>query len=519
MAFHQAAGATRHFTRKHFPVLTKLVGRKRFSVKLHGSSNPNLVSPIHLLPPEILIRIFDLVCHIHSYYFCPAAIHPDRLSKTSRPFLKQPVTLSHVCSRWRRITIDLASLWSHIDLFPDQCYDLMLSARLETYVARSAQALLDIHIILRSSNSKDLLALSDNQVDDNACTIFPFLTTAAPRVRSLSIMARSSTPLGDKFCASVLATCFAHCIPGTITDVSIEAPGPLDYDWIPSMQPYLREGRLAKSTIETLWAPITVLHLSQCDIPWSSKAYHGLTELRLHDCPSLNSSRLMSILQSSPQLRVLELDSFRRPISENPLWEPVPLNNLEVLVLVGVQDCCLGSVLRLIAPGPKPLSLSISNPLDYYTGFASKTELQSFISRSNITQLCVNKVQKYAQLVEICDLIPTVHTLAVDSFSCEDTAEDDSPPPSFTLDALYIVRSRGLSSHAWAVIESLVNRYQLQKLVLWWCDFRALELDVPGGDMVPGNLYTICPVVKVAPDDEPNPIDGWYFQGLHNYFS
>ncbi|KAH7325178.1 hypothetical protein B0J17DRAFT_742399, partial [Rhizoctonia solani] len=512
MAFSQVAGETRKFTRKHFPILAKLVARsqsfmasndsqkrknRNTSNHPHGYSDHNTVSPIHLLPPEILIPIFHLVCDIRTYHFCPAAINPTA-------------------------SIGLAVRSSRTgDIIPHQCCDPMLSARLKAYATRSSQALLDVHFVLhptKSPTNPDTLPdpLIENGGDG---TIFPFLAAAAPRIRSLAVMTSSGPPFTDTFCRSVLAACFAHCTPGTLTEVSIEPPGMMSFDLHLHAFPHYQDGRLSVSAIEALWLPITVLKLSKCYVPWNSKAYHGLTELRLPGGPSLNSSTLVSILQSSPQLRILELDSFRSLSPDDLLLQPIRLDNLEVLVLVGVQDNWLGLLLRLIAPGLKPLSLSLSNPCEYFTGFVSKVELQRFIARSNITRFCINKVENLSHLEEILSILPTTRTLAIDSFSCEDSTEDYVLPPSFTLDTIYIIRSRGLSSLAWASFERLVKRHRVQNVILWRCDFRDRKPGKPGKERVPKKIYKICPTVEVMPDDEPNPIDEWYFRGLHNYFS
>ncbi|KAH7325182.1 hypothetical protein B0J17DRAFT_682523 [Rhizoctonia solani] len=392
----------------------------------------------------------------------------------------------------------------------------MLSARLGAYATRSSQALLDIHFIFHPIHTHHhLLSLSDAQIHgDRDRTIFPFLTAAAPRIRSLILM---SPPILDcKFCSSVLVTCISNCTPGILTEVSIEAPIILDRNL--TIDTPNNEG-LVKSNNDAFWLPITVLQLSRSHIPWESKAYHGLTEFRVDIYDTIKLSVLVAIFQCSPQLRLFELQCYEDLVHDDSLLAPIPLDNLEILVLVGVQDVWLGLILQLIAPGLKPLSLSISNPYEHDTQFSCREELQRFIARSNVTRFCANDFKTYSQIANVLSLLPTVQVLALDSFSCHDIAENDTESSSLIIDTLYVIRSRGLSSFAWAAIERLVQRHQVQKLIFWWSDFRDLELGEAGGERVPDNLYTVCPVVKILPDDQPNPTEEWYFRGLHNYFS
>ncbi|KAJ7482207.1 hypothetical protein B0H11DRAFT_2022082 [Mycena galericulata] len=70
----------------------------------------SIISPIRLLPPEIIGEIF--------LYFIPSLPHPhfDRI--------KLPWKLGHICHLWREIAISLGELWSVLDLYyrsPSAC--------------------------------------------------------------------------------------------------------------------------------------------------------------------------------------------------------------------------------------------------------------------------------------------------------------------------------------------------------------------------------------------------------------
>ncbi|CAE6352182.1 unnamed protein product [Rhizoctonia solani] len=435
--------------------------------------------PINMLPPDILVEVFAQVCNTRP---CPAGIEHHLRATSDRTFLKDPVTLTHVCSYWRRIAVNLAPLWAHIDLFPDQFRDPLLAARLYAYSTRSSQALLDIHIMQKTHFLQAPFGSLPADHD-----IIHFLATAAPRMKRLTLTAACG-PSRGKFCDLVLATCFANFTPGTLKEVSIDAV------------------TIQKATPEAFWSPVTVLRLQNYHPGWSSKAYHGLTELRLNGTNPISYSRLASILELSPKLRILELDvSLRESYSSEVPSAPVRLEELEILVLK-ISETRLGPLLRLIAPGQKPLSLSI---LDPYLGpsIPARLEIEHFIARSNVTQLCVHEFDGYSQLAEVLSLMPTVRTLAISDFRCSNI-EDGPDSPNFTLDALYVLDSGEDTALFWYNIEQFVKRHKVQKLTLWKCRFEQCGLNKFEGTLH-NEHYGMCPTIEVVSEKEPNPVQAW----------
>ncbi|KAK1230845.1 hypothetical protein PQX77_006063 [Marasmius sp. AFHP31] len=70
------------------------------NLKISMANLRSLLSPIHQLPPELLIKIFRLIC----------ASTWLRISETP-----QIVNLTFVCGRWREIALSTPSLWADID--------------------------------------------------------------------------------------------------------------------------------------------------------------------------------------------------------------------------------------------------------------------------------------------------------------------------------------------------------------------------------------------------------------------
>jgi hypothetical protein len=73
------------------------------ALKLHR----NALSPISSLPPELFATIFSLLCV------------PSTSSSGGNPdYHLARLNVSHICHRWREITLNQPLLWSHVDFTP-----------------------------------------------------------------------------------------------------------------------------------------------------------------------------------------------------------------------------------------------------------------------------------------------------------------------------------------------------------------------------------------------------------------
>ncbi|KAH7333597.1 hypothetical protein B0J17DRAFT_721473 [Rhizoctonia solani] len=186
---------------------------------------------------------------------------------------------------------------------------------------------------------------------------------------------------------------------------------------------------LPRDTIDALLLPVPVLTLNGFFPFWTSKAYHGLTELRLSGkslTGLISEPTVSAILKSSPHLRVLKFDlsmntDFDFTVDNNPPElvpiSPAPLKDLEVLIVGLVREDSLTRFLRLVAPGPKPLTLTphcAVEPLHF-----SHSEIQKFFSRSNVVSLCTSRFSGLEQVSELLSLAPSPQVLALHHFSAE----------------------------------------------------------------------------------------------------
>ncbi|CUA67884.1 Clustered mitochondria protein homolog [Rhizoctonia solani] len=472
--------------------------------QLHNLGESRNTRSIFSLPTEVLARIFRTVCNIHP---CPQS-GVYTYSTYSKPlFVLDPIILSHVCSHWREVATNSPDLWSHIDLVPDQLRLPGWSERATTYVARSGQTLLDIHI--SPTPEKKEVQLGSLGTDPD---FLQFLARIAPRMRSLT-MSANHPPAPGMLCHSVLSTCFANCVPGRLVS--------LDFDFDRGhVHPLLEDETntdtsLPREKLESLWYHIKSLRVDHFHPAWTSKAYHGLLELELNGIGSIPESVLVAILKSSPGLRVLKLQcqvTDRTP--DDTRITPVPLVDLEQLTATPFEELDLGYILRLIAPGAKPLGFTLTNPWLGSTTvrprrFTSKVETRNFFFRAKVTRLYAKTFDNYKQIEYVLAMVPSVRVLVLDGCRCRQVREGSILPVDFTLDELYVLRSTDYGAVTWSSIEWMVERFRIRELTLWWYDHRYNGLGESGAPVVPNNLHTICPKVNVISDESPNPIKDW----------
>ncbi|KEP50430.1 putative F-box-like domain protein [Rhizoctonia solani 123E] len=352
-------------------------------------------TPIHTLPPEMLSLIF--------YFTLPPSCNPkDHLTVLSArtssyppiymSFPEYPAdTLAHVCSSWRSIAISSHSLWTHIDLSCDDEHYKQLLDRGETYVARTGKLPLELHILdaYRSRGpTRDALQ--------------PFLSRIAGRVGSLELCADPELPLDGqprhilqglfygqpkaltkfvmRYGLQMLTSDITYCGPKSCDASKRARDSLLNF---PSRQ------------IEDLLAPVKILHLYGVAPRWSSKAYCGLSDLRLslsaYGMFIIDQSRFITILKSSPALQILHFDldiSLSSPMQDNVT--PVDLPDLQVLKLSrsllggSGKRTWVEDFLPLLVPGAKPFHLWIDSQADQH--ISAMQELEKFFARSKIVR-------------------------------------------------------------------------------------------------------------------------------------
>ncbi|KAH7325193.1 hypothetical protein B0J17DRAFT_682611 [Rhizoctonia solani] len=336
-------------------------------------------------------------------------------------------------------------------------------------MTRAGETPLDVHIVdtsegLHLDEATRVLLPPDSRFLD-------FLASIAPHTRSFTIRTNHA-PTKRYFCDHVLSTFLTKCAPGGFKWLSVSVGR--DYDFPEGSVHRTLLGQI-ENRVEALCHPVTVFRSREFYPAWKSKLYHGLVELCLTGEgleASIPESRLAAVLKSSPGLRILKiaLQVTRITPSHTPI-EPVALVDLEQLKPESFEEPQLGYLLRLIAPGLKPLSITIANPWEdedesWRPGaqFTSRTELEKFFARSNIAQLYTNGFNGYNQVADALVMAPSVRVLVLDAFACNQVPDENVLPQGFTLDEL--------TSLTWSSVQRMVEKHCVRKLILWSYDFR-----------------------------------------------
>ncbi|CAE6408428.1 unnamed protein product, partial [Rhizoctonia solani] len=255
---------------EQLPVIKSFEKKLELAQSIAGrcSNASPLVVPIHILPLEILARIFQLLmgdnCTDHPAKW---ALYPARLQ-----------TLMSTCDRWRQVIINSPFLWTHIDLKVESGYRDTTLSEPPRHAIRTL--------------------------------LVPFIASIAPRVKSFVSQIDDLIPY-----VSALAAFFDNCTPGTLETLQMferSSPGRdlVVLDAETEVYNRVLSVRLSEDRFEEIFRGVTALRLDFIHPThrWTSNAYHGLVELRFTSLrgPRITEAQLAEILKQSPGLRILE---------------------------------------------------------------------------------------------------------------------------------------------------------------------------------------------------------------------
>ncbi|KAF8699927.1 hypothetical protein RHS03_06758, partial [Rhizoctonia solani] len=477
--------------------------KSKSSINVIRNSSPSAV-PISTLPPEVLMRIFQIV----------ADDQPEILDTTNTPFKlsltfpKYPETLSHVCKRWRQTALASHSLWTQIDLVLHHPLGPGFLSRAKAHLKRAGQLPLDICMI-DPTLGKDYLPYGKPYDFDD----YDFLIFTGTPMRSLGLI--SYHGLHSEHCGFI-EYCITNCAPGTLEKLIVNDAtgrgGP--YRFIESADrfhdPKTLQIELSEQMLECFWNSASILRLSTLYPYWTSQAYHRLTDLRLGSDKTqsvpISEAHIFGILKASPDLRALHLHlDLTESFPENVPIETIQLEELESLNLSAiVVDINPSQILRFIAPGRKPLQLSISEePTDV---------VEQFLKRANVTQLRMITWGNYPPF-KLLNLCPNIQILVLDVWGNmnsvnfqtvpERGGERDSDTP-VNVRSLYILRCEGIGM---IDLQNLVENHSVQELTLWET-YPKVGADSKRNAYKP-EVCALCPVVNYLTRKEKSPVDNW----------
>ncbi|CAE6492450.1 unnamed protein product [Rhizoctonia solani] len=334
--------------------------------------------PIHSLPSEILSRIFQFVL--------PQRCDLDKLSSDNTYYPRYPDELAHVCSLWRQVTISCCSLWCHIDLSLSGPRYVGLLDRAGTHVTRAGRLPIELHV---AESVHDL----EEETHADYHDLYEFVSSITDRMETLNLFI-------DTYFWEIHRSVFAKLLFGQHPELSkftLRSQHSFDTFINPEDfngdQPNAGYGDFAlnitNDQIEDSFASLTVLHLQGVFPLWSSVAYHGLVDLRLLSTDiywsAIKEAELVSILKSSPGLRILHFGLRIHPTPNTEQVSPVHLQDLRVVKVFpdfGGGGACPSSVLRLLTPGLRPLWLSFGG--SHVSETISMADWENFLARSRM---------------------------------------------------------------------------------------------------------------------------------------
>ncbi|KAL5637801.1 hypothetical protein ACGC1H_002164 [Rhizoctonia solani] len=366
------------------------------------------------LPSEVLAYVFHMVvsgqpCAKRDYH---------GVDKTMD--LMYPAVLSRVCSRWRSIAFSTPTLWTHIDLSTSTLLNKQhLDGLTKLHLSHVGPLSLDLHLF--DASGYEMSQLSHGGGFDSSIT--GSITRLASRTSSFSMdELRDFSP--DNY-GKVLSALFQDSTPGTLTNLTnlqylnrtFGGPGFLNAKEDPVVYGSSIID-LPREQLENILEHVSVLRLAGLYPRWTSRAYHGLVELRLVGGGTVNESDLVGILRSSPGLRILQLShQINRLLPIDAEVAPIVLRDLEVLIVWQISCPLLPSLLRWLAPGPKPLQFEFRARNRVYAPTSEDLRLKedslvSFFLRSHLNRVH-GRYMGIVSAIELLELSPGIQELAI----------------------------------------------------------------------------------------------------------
>lgn len=286
---------------------------------LRLKNTSTLISPINILPPEILSRIFITV--VDSCRTFRADLSRRDLS------INQVNVLSGICSSWRSIALNTHQLWSYIDF-----KSLLHTDHMSLWLDRARGYPLDVvdHSL---------------RVDNARSPGFGPILSRMERVRSM--ISRSSQCLMEQW----ISRWCGNGAPRTLTTLALRAPS-LEAVEFPAQSETINQQHLN----ELLYS-LNTLYLSYVRVNWDSLKCHNIITLSLQSL-KITTVTLGQLLFANPNLqniclrRLTIADTF-----DSAAVPPIHLRWLNTLDIEGDDLCQL--FLTIVALGDRGLTLKM----------------------------------------------------------------------------------------------------------------------------------------------------------------
>ncbi|CAE6423355.1 unnamed protein product [Rhizoctonia solani] len=280
---------------------------------------------INRLPLELHVKVFEYDLDAHETDINASHFLSIRLSRI--------VSLSAVCTHWRKRVVETSSFWSHIPFH--------LSENLVALCVKRANSR---PLEIRAINNRRETKYGSNEIwrGKNA------LGGHSHNIRSLTVVAYNL-----KHVYSSINWVLESSIPRSLRELSVTYTGGVRMHYNAPTEPDTRP----EVRLNTLAKDLYTLSLSRINIKWNECAFEKLRVLQLNGLRALRLAEFEQALVSSPMLEVLEI-ARSRLYGERTSSKPLALPHLKALQL-SYMEAALGTIVDMFEPGDYTTELNV----------------------------------------------------------------------------------------------------------------------------------------------------------------
>ncbi|QRV82096.1 F-box-like protein [Ceratobasidium sp. AG-Ba] len=400
------------------------------------------LSPINSLPPEILSQIF-----------AQSRVHCARDKSKELRFHD----IAAVCAYWRRVALNSADLWAHIDVgpgTPEKLTKLLLD--------RTVNRPIHVHVYEAESETSSTFKYETERT----------LRLLGPHMRravSLDVESYGSSRI---FTSSVLNLWLSLSSQEFSTPRSLLVYRPNGEIVLSSHGRSDKSLRLFSKNAKDVLKSIARLHLQDVILDWDSCAHQGLVDLRLSfptGDASLSILHLANMLAASSKLAILKLGNIKVTKSEDDKPCHIALPSLKVLNLVELGHDSVKLLLPLISV-PYSGELELGLPACRHM----HEELVGFFTRCSVSTFFYSFYREDDSLTlppSLLPSLPSIPNMILRRFDIDSTidAEIGHTPGSHPHPHLPNVKLVSCSVTL-SGLKSLINQHGVQDLHLERCN-------------------------------------------------
>ncbi|CAE7073243.1 unnamed protein product [Rhizoctonia solani] len=391
---------------------SSLLSERLASARLSITRTRNrLVSPVHRLPDEVLLKIMRIAIYSIDVK------EPRQLSceYTVRTIYRRLHAFIGVCSVWRRVGLD-SNFWSVVPILDHPSGRYMTTAA-QLSLERAANRHLHLVACLNTSRPdiKDFVISTISQHGRQFDTINIYSDSNGPLFQIIDEL-MSSIPSERSSIKNLLLYYF----------ISVDRRVPDSF--VGTFEPITHPTRDRRLKFERLMESLQVLHMCGVLVPFEGLSFRNLVQLKLQAMrltSNLVFESSIRALASAPNLQKLDIISVSLEIwtTEDGFMDgpPIILPSLQHLYFEGVTALLLQLTLRLISPGSHLVTVNWTkkghqsmqwNPASFFS-----SEIDSHHLKVDILLINGDTLGQSDNMIRAAlEAFPTIKTLHLDSF-------------------------------------------------------------------------------------------------------